>query len=446
MDGRIRGAIASERTTVTQSESTLAPERCHAAGAPVGPSKGTALRRIPYPYRAILAICSDLDETPDRDVYWETTRFLNTTESTRMGPGLGLEVGNSIYFDMPPSQFSYWNTDDSGRAMMRALIQSGHIDCLHSFGDLACTRRHAGRALDELARYGCQIPVWTDHAVAPSNFGADIMRGYGDIPGHPAYHADLTLDFGVRYVWRGRVTSVLGQESQRSLRGIYDGNHRVASAKTIGKEAVKGVLAHWGNTKYRMHGRNRVLRPVTLRSGHHVFEFIRSNPHWGGVSCGETAEGLAQVLRDDALSRLVEAGGVCVLYTHLGKIQRVDEPLGPPTRKALALLAQYSRAGKILVTTARRLLGYCQTVSSVTLLSQIDGDYLTIDVTTGAREIDSSNLLQKVRGLTVYVSDPARTRITINQRGITSLRRNGPDHTGQRSVSVPWDPLEFPKL
>jgi hypothetical protein len=27
------------------------------------------LRRFPYPYRAMLAICSDLDETPDRHVY-----------------------------------------------------------------------------------------------------------------------------------------------------------------------------------------------------------------------------------------------------------------------------------------------------------------------------------------------------------------------------------------
>ena len=98
------------------------------------------LRRFPYPYRAMLAICSDLDETPDRHVYWETMKFLNTTEETTMGSGVGLEVGNSIYFDMPPDQFAYWNTDDAGREMVRSLIQSGHIDCLHSYGDLATTR------------------------------------------------------------------------------------------------------------------------------------------------------------------------------------------------------------------------------------------------------------------------------------------------------------------
>jgi hypothetical protein len=85
-------------------------------------------------------------------------------------------------------------------------------------------------------------------------------------------------------------------------------------------------------------------------------------------------------------------------------------------------------------------------VPTVILLSRFHGDYLTIDLTTEAAGIDPRSLLQVVRGLTVYVSDPARTRITINQREITSLIRNGPDHTGQRSLSVPWDPLDFPKL
>ena len=88
-------------------------------------------RRCPYPYRAMLAICSDLDETPDRETYWNIMRYLNTGQQTAMGTGVNLEVGNSIYFDMPANQFAYWNTDDAGRAMIRMLIKSGHIDCLH---------------------------------------------------------------------------------------------------------------------------------------------------------------------------------------------------------------------------------------------------------------------------------------------------------------------------
>ena len=73
------------------------------------PRAGTALRverrRFPYPYRALLAICSDLDETTDGTAYHELMRFLNTAGESALGPGAGLEVGNSIFFDMPPGQF-----------------------------------------------------------------------------------------------------------------------------------------------------------------------------------------------------------------------------------------------------------------------------------------------------------------------------------------------------
>jgi hypothetical protein len=95
-------------------------QKANAQGGVNRVSADVQLRPFPYPYRAMLAICSDLDETPDRHAYWEIMRFLNTTEETTMGPGVGLEVGNSIYFDMPPEQFAYWNTDDAGREMIRA--------------------------------------------------------------------------------------------------------------------------------------------------------------------------------------------------------------------------------------------------------------------------------------------------------------------------------------
>lgn len=411
-----------------------------------GGDTGASLRRFPFPYRALLAICSDLDETPDRQVYWETMRFLNSTAMTPVGPGLGLEVGNSIYFDMPAGQFAYWNTDDTGRAMIRALIRSGHLDCLHSFGDLATTRAHAGRALDELAREGCRVEVWVDHGVAPSNFGDDIMCGLGDLPGSDVYHADLTCGFGVQYVWRGRVTSVIGQDTARCLRGIYNRRHPVASARTVAKEALKGLLGRRGSVKYAMHGSNRLLRRVRLRSGQPAWEFIRANPYWGGVSRGETAEGLSEVLVEPMLARLVEREGVSVLYTHLGKIRRRQESLGERTRSALRLLAAYSAGGKVLVTTTRRLLGYCRALWELTLATSVAGDGLRIDVTMSSLGEARGLVLGDLDGITLYVPDPATTRVSLNGRDVGDLRRNGPDHTGRPSVSFPWRRLEFPRL
>ena len=168
--------------TIAQVPESAAPGSATHQGEPAARAAGVSLRPFPFPYRAALAICSDLDETPSAVAYLETARFLTTTEPTALGTGVGLEAGNTIYFDMPAGQFSYWNADDRGRGEVRALIRSGHVDCLHSFGDLATTRAHAGRALDELARHDCALAVWVDHGVAVSNFGAaKVNTASGDI-------------------------------------------------------------------------------------------------------------------------------------------------------------------------------------------------------------------------------------------------------------------------
>jgi hypothetical protein len=398
-----------------------------------------ALRPVPYPYRAMLAICSDLDETPDREVYWDIVRFLNSPDVTTMGPGVDLEVGNSIYFEMAPAQFAYWNTDDAGRAMVRALIRSGHVDCFHSYGDLATTRAHAGRALDELQRHECAIDVWIDHAVAPSNFGADIMRGRGDLPGDAVYHADLTCGFGVRYVWRGRVTSVIGQEVPRSLRGILDHGHRVSSARTVAKEWVKGWLARFGSRKYAMHGPNLALRRTRLRDGRAVWEFLRANPYWGGVENAATAAGLAEVLRRPFLDALVQRGGVATLYTHLGKVRDPRQPLPPATREALRLLASYRDSGQVLVTTTKRLLDWCRRKREAVVEMRETDEAICVDLRL-PQPADTFD------GLSLYVPDDRPVRVFLDGREVAGARRNPPDHTGRVSLSVDWPRLRLPCL
>ncbi|MCC7293383.1 MAG: hypothetical protein IT449_15090 [Phycisphaerales bacterium] len=433
---------------VTSSvEETVRPS---ATGKPVP----CALRRFPYPYHAMLAICSDLDETPDAAVYAQIMRYLNTTDDLGWGRGVGLEVGNTIYFDMPPGQFAYWNTDDAGRAMAQDLIRSGHIDCLHSFGDLATTRNHAERALSELERHGLRIEVWVDHAVAPSNFGADIMRGSGDVPGSPAYHADLTSRHGVQYVWRGRVTSVIGQDQRPSLGGVGDPRHPFASARTLMKESMKARRARSGDVKYAMHGGNELARPGTLRDGTSVWEFIRCNPHWGGVSRGDTSSGMAEVLTARFLDRLVERAGICILYTHLGKIQDREAPFAQPTRRAFERLAEHARRQQILVTTTRRLLGYRQAREHVHAEAVRLANGLRIDLTQtngrGPRLAPAD-----WQGLTVYLDASTAQAgelrsekallCRVNGNDVPQARLHPPDETGRVSVSIPWQRLEFPR-
>src|SRR4030042_2286275 len=109
--------------------------------------------------------------------------------------------------------------------MIRALIQSGHIDCLHSFGELVYSRNEAAQALKELIQHNCRLEIWVDHGDAVTNFGSDItVEGHGDEVGHPAYHADLTTHYGIKYVCGGRVTSITGQDVPGGLGGIFEKN------------------------------------------------------------------------------------------------------------------------------------------------------------------------------------------------------------------------------
>jgi hypothetical protein len=405
-----------------------------------------APRSLPYPYEAMVAICSDVDATPDWRVYLETMRYLNTSGPTALGPGLGLEVGNSITFDMPPQEFAYWNTDDCGRHVVRALIHSGHVDCLHSFGSLAATRDHAERALAELARHECRLEVWTDHSVAPTNFGADIMRGQGDVRSSPAYHADLTCAHGVQFVWRGRVTSAIGQDAPRTLRGLFDGRHPLASVRTVAKEAAKGLAARLGHGRYAMHAANDVLRPAALRDGHEVWEFLRCNPHWAGVGRGESASGLADVFGERVLRQLLRGGGMGVIYTHLGKVASRQEPLGARTRAALVRLAALAHEGRILATTTRRLLGYCRALRELRLAVARENDCWTAHLTVPERARTAPGGVSDLDGITVYVPDAGRARLVVNGREVGRVRRNPADQTGRPSLSLPWPRLSFPPL
>lgn len=391
------------------------------------------IRRIPYPYRAMLAICSDLDETPSQEAYFEIIKYLNSTELTFMGRGLGLESGNSIYFDMPKNQFSYWNADETGRGKIRTLIKSGHIDCLHSYGDLANTRAHAERALTELDKYDCKLKVWVDHGTAPSNFGPDIMRGKGDIQASRVYHADITTSYGIKYVWLGRVTSITGQDVNHLFKSILNKKHPAKSSVTFMKELLKVALAKAGNKKYSMHRNNKVMEEKTLRSGQRVYEFIRSNPHWEGVSHGDRPDGLPDVLNESVLSRLVEREGVCILYTHLGKCDR-KKIFNNETIKVLSALCEYVSEKKILVTTTRRLLDYCTAIRDMKVKTGITGERCRI-------EIDCD---KKMDGVSLYVEDPERTDILLNGRRVNDLSFNAMDHVDKRSISFKWNNLQYP--
>lgn len=399
-------------------------------------SSGTvALRDLPYPYDGLLAICSDLDETTDHKTYLEIAAFLNTARDTAMGKGVGLEVGNTMYFDMAPGEYSFWNASDQERDELIQLMRSGHVDCFHSFGDTATSRKHAARALGYIESHNCQLRVWIDHAVAPSNIGADIMQGQGDLAGSAPYHTDLTIPHGVEYVWTGRVTSVIGQGVRRRLGRIGNWRQPVKSFVTIGKEFVKGLLGIIPGSRYAFHRENSLLRERDLRDGQRVLEFFRCNPNPCGVSAGDRGDRLYEALTDQMLDTLVSRRGTSILYTHLGKLTGSEGIFPPQTVAALENLAVRRDAGDVLVASTVRVLDYHR------MLSQIQWRCATVD---GRLEIHIDSPGQVLDGLTFEVYPSQDVSMFCNGELIDDTERFELRGEAGVAVSIPWRSLTYP--
>jgi hypothetical protein len=196
-----------------------------------------------------------------------------------------------------------------------------------------------------------------------------------------------------------------------------------------------------------MHRPNQTLRISALRDERCVYEFMRCNPHWGGLSSCDQGRYFGEVLTDDMLDLLIERGGTCVLYTHLGKIDDPHVPFNKKAVEAFRRLAEHFRTGKILVTTTRRLLGYRRAVQEVTYTSHQEGNRLRIDLSTETSENWAGKLLaDDLAGLTFYVPDPRTTCVTIDGQPVAKIERNAPDHTGRASISLSRPALEFPGI
>jgi hypothetical protein len=264
------------------------------------------------------------------------------------------------------------------------------------------------------------------------------MMGKGDLPDSAVYHADITCNRGVKYIWTGRVTSVIGQDTARTFSGIFNYRYPLLSAKTITKEVVKIILGKLGSNKYSLHKSNQLCSHRKLRDGQTVTEFIRTNPYWGGVDQSETAYGLHNVLGDKFLRKLVNSKGYAILYTHLGKVKNKNEPFEEKARSGFLKLAEYYRHGDILVATTRRLLDYYNMTKNVKGTITSKDNEVEINLTGTVEE-------QELNGLTIYIED-SRSNIVVryNDKLLSGFEVNSGDESGQASVMLNWERLKYP--
>jgi hypothetical protein len=420
-------------------------------------------RRFPYPYRALLAISSDVDATSP----WEFVRihrFLNTLTPAiqHYGDGVGLDIGDSFFFknisnnglSVYDACYRYRNEDawadefggekartrdsknardpvtgklvfEAGPSFIEKYIRCGWIDVLHggegNWAEFAAKRRATDwcrkdgqHYMEWMARRGLQMDTFTNHSAVSSDFGvpgqtstAKKPRSIGDLPASPAYWVDYALQAGIKFYW-----SYIPDES-------------AAYRRTFGRDTL--------------------LVPATFRDGSHFWHFSRYS---GG---GHYADKIDTILNRKNLDSLVRENHFEVAYTHFGywsdNSNRVNPELGPASIDAFRLLKAYQDEGKILVAKTSRLLRYNLALEcSVFTLSQLNQG-VTINITTvkDTQFGDFTPTLHDVRGLTFYVSDSSKAEIRIGHAKLpeAEIQRNPPDETGTQSIGIKWFDADY---
>ncbi len=408
-----------------------------------------SLRPFPYPYKAGLAFCSDIDYTNSIEEFLAIQEYLCTNRDTRWGNGLGLEVGNSFWFFDPTgkSSFTIFDTlgvvNDSASKVIEDFILAGYIDCLHTYGDytgIGYNEARLPRAIQYFQDRGLTIPAWVNHGdetntqrIGPRD------EELGDNPDYPEYHTNYFPDLGIRYVESWRVTHRIAMEKDAGFRDF--GFHLFDIAYSIKEMLKPGVFDPVTN--------KHLLNPIKLDDGQEYWRFrrfINDDGNMGkyGVDVGY----LAHQLRPENLDRLISSGGYMVVYTHFGANEDYDEWIPEHARKAFKGLSERFQEGSIFITTTTSLLDYNLMTRFLDWSWEKTEQGYTVNIGMLDDPLRESPVQQEavnLRGLTFYTPDPENTSIILNGIKVENTSIHPPDDTDQSSISIPWLWLEYPE-
>lgn len=380
------------------------------------------LRKFPYPYSSMLAVCSDIDDCTLNNfkIYHQ---FLNTKEQTAYGEGLGLDVGDSMWLYMGDNYSNANNVmtyykgidinDKNNADEITHFIKSGWIDCLHTFGDFSTDtekgtlfeRNLAVNGWKTLNNIGFKPKVWINHGnrANTQNFGAGTASSFmsyqhGDDPKSSYYHTDLSIGNSIRYVWNSQNSSTFGRDFP--------------------------------------------LYTISLRDGRKVWGFGRyTNVSTNGqIDWVWTPSELHREITQNNLDSIVKNKQYCVLAQHFGV--KTSDMFTKDNINALSLLKQYQDNNKILVANTTRLLNYALAQKYINLKVTRENGKTYINILTindplfGA----STPCIDDLRGITFYAKDVQNTVLLLNSNPISSdlIQINPKDDTGKASIGIKW--------
>ncbi len=402
------------------------------------------IRKFPYPYKCALSISSDIDNASSSEFFVQFMDFLNSEKQTIYGPGLGLEVGNSFWFfnGSNSKQLSYFEglteKETPFAPIIRSLLESKHIDTLHSWGNFdkgGFKRIYAEIGVGVLKKYNFNIPVWINHGMN-LNYQkiGDYPNMYGDDPTHPCYHTDLLSEFGFEFIWTGKVTHVIGQNGRKNVSTV--------SKLFIQKILKKIKYQHLKDPLYD--DDNNIINPLLLRDGNKKWEFIRFINPWGNAGDLDLNEFVDQI-KTRNLKRLIKNQGVMILYTHFN--ENLYNTIPTKLNHYLTNLKNMVNRKEILMGTTSRILKYWEVSNYITFEVQDFEDQLIIKINdkmycpVGEKSVKKFHL----NGLTFYFNIAKPHKIIFKNKLCKTIV-NPPDQTGKKSISIAWQKLEYPEI
>ncbi len=418
-------------------------------------SDNVTLRRFPYPYRAALAICSDIDETSNIEELLGIQSYLDGNDSSALGHELNLEVGNSFWFfnsylgfcNDRKTRGEYVGPIDGGLSIYKGvsdtlddhadillnMVRYGYLDCLHSyghFGDGTFNRRLALRAAELFKQESLSVDVYINHGTTGDlqNIGP-AHNQLGDNRESPYYNMDITRSLGIKFLWRGQVTHCIGQSGNFSiinwLKNIYES------------------IQDWRYSDQDYVNDNELVHEFTLDDSTVIFDFVRYINEWGKYS--ETTERyFINQLGPGQIDELIGNEGYLVFYTHLGKND------GPPylsnkTCRALKYVKKMNESKQLLVTTTSKLLNYYIHQKYLYWHSYSRNDSLIISIDSIANKVEGCYVPDEndLSGITFKIESADPVNVEINGIATDFVIFNG-EATGERLVSIPWVSLPKP--
>lgn len=404
-----------------------------------------SLRLLPYPYKAAYSLCSDLDDVETveemRTIHKIITEeiglrigdtFWMYNELNEMAKNKDFDVNdNSKYFSGAPYfGISWFDGLDSNKLssseFIKEKILDGTIDCIHSYGHFAkgtFDRSFAEKAIKTLKENDIKIEVFVNHG-GPENLNnmGPVSSQLGDNPDAKEYHSDLTLDYGIKFLWSGNMTHCIGQDGSFSFESFLKSNIEYLQDLIRNGEAI---FDH----------SNELLNVRTLDDGNKVFDFVRYINRWGEEEVTDERSFYKQ-MNEDVINTLIDNGGFLIQYTHLGDNDGFPY-ISDETRKTLEILKEKEKNKELLVLPTSEILKYYVKQKYLQWDFLEDENNIKINIKSIKNEVEGEYTpsIDDLKGLTFYYNSDKNLEVYLGERKI-NVKFNLADFSGKKSVTI----------